>query len=84
MLLVQHASVLEVVKQEIVLLGRVVGRLQPGHAGTRMGVWEERALGDAGDAGVPGVDAPVLGAVVVVAVAVEGVVVGAGVRASLA
>ena len=70
MLLVQHASALEVVKQGIVLLGRVVGRLRPGRAGTRTEVWEECALGDAG---VEVVDAPALDAVV------EG-----GVRASLA
>jgi len=84
MLLVQRASVLEVVNQGIVLLGRAEGRLRPGRAGTRMGVWEECALGDAEAVGVGVVDALVLGAVVVVVVAVAGAVVGAGVRVSLA
>ena len=84
MLLVQHASVPEVVNQGIVLLGHAVGRLRLGRAGTRMGVWEERALGDAGVVGVGVVDVPVLGAVVVVVVAVAGAVVEVGVRASLA
>jgi len=83
MLLVQHALVLEVVKQGIVLVGRAAGRLRQGGAGTPMGAREVRARGGAGDVGEGVADVLVPGAVVVVG-AVAGAVVEAGVKASLA